>query len=247
MNELLVSRVTIISKDGNIHVSTPFCPDFPAKARAFGGVWKSPEWIFVQQEEQRVRDLCQKSFGEAGEGDAVERVNLVFTVIEDWKDGSTAAGTPALYLAGRLVAKKKGEKVIFGDGVAIHEGGFLVAEGKYPSIRAQIGTKFAMRGMPIAVLKNFTRALKRFKIEPEVVCDETAEELQPMTSAGEILRLQATVEALQNQLATARNISNRISRKHKEGKLSVEVLEVELPQLSAALRDPLRNSLKSQS
>lgn len=55
---------------------------------------------------------------------------------------------------------------------------------------------------------------------------------------AEIEGLRKRVGSLQSQLAAVKNVHNRISRKHKEGKLTQESLGEELLRMRASLKDP---------
>jgi DNA repair protein RadC len=65
--------LSIVEQDGHIAVSTPYHPDFPARARMLGGEWDAARrvWIFSAGEEPRVRMLCREIYGtEGAEGSA---------------------------------------------------------------------------------------------------------------------------------------------------------------------------------
>jgi hypothetical protein len=52
-------------EDGRIAVSSPFHPNFPAKARGLGGVWDPTRrvWVFDAGDNDRVRSLCLEIYG----------------------------------------------------------------------------------------------------------------------------------------------------------------------------------------
>jgi DNA repair protein RadC len=56
-------------EDGRIAVSSPFHPNFPAKARGLGGVWDSRRrvWVFDAGDNDRVRSLCLEIYGTDGQ------------------------------------------------------------------------------------------------------------------------------------------------------------------------------------
>jgi len=51
--------------DGRIAVSSPYHPNFPAKARSLGGIWDTARrvWIFDAGDQDRVRSLCREIYG----------------------------------------------------------------------------------------------------------------------------------------------------------------------------------------
>jgi DNA repair protein RadC len=57
--------LSIVEQDGRIAVSTPYHPNFPARARMLGGEWDAARrvWIFEAGDEVRVRRLCHEIYG----------------------------------------------------------------------------------------------------------------------------------------------------------------------------------------
>ena len=61
-------------EDGRIAVSSPYHPNFPARARTLGGIWDTARrvWVFDAADNDRVRSLCRDIYGtdgrESGEG-----------------------------------------------------------------------------------------------------------------------------------------------------------------------------------
>jgi hypothetical protein len=55
-------------EDGRIAVSSPYHPDFPARARSLGGVWDAARrvWVFDSADHDRVRSLCCEIYGTDG-------------------------------------------------------------------------------------------------------------------------------------------------------------------------------------
>jgi hypothetical protein len=47
--------VSIVERDGRLAVTTPFHPDFPARARMLGGVWDGARrvWLFDPVDSER--------------------------------------------------------------------------------------------------------------------------------------------------------------------------------------------------
>jgi DNA repair protein RadC len=52
-------------EDGRIAVSSPYHPNFPARARALGGIWNAARrvWVFDAADHDRVRSLCREIYG----------------------------------------------------------------------------------------------------------------------------------------------------------------------------------------
>jgi DNA repair protein RadC len=60
--------VSIVEQDGRLAVSSPYHPNFPARARLLGGEWDAARrvWIFEAHEDDRVRSLCRDIYGTDG-------------------------------------------------------------------------------------------------------------------------------------------------------------------------------------
>ena len=60
--------VSIVAQDGRIAVSSPYHPNFPARARFLGGEWDAARhvWLFDAGENDRVRSLCREIYGTDG-------------------------------------------------------------------------------------------------------------------------------------------------------------------------------------
>jgi DNA repair protein RadC len=60
--------VSIVEQDGRIAVSTPYHPNFPARARSLGGIWDAARrvWVFDAADHDRVRSLCREVYGTDG-------------------------------------------------------------------------------------------------------------------------------------------------------------------------------------
>ena len=62
--------LSIVEQDGRIIVSSPYHPNFPARARTLGGEWDAQRrvWVFDAGESERVKALCGDVYGEDGSG-----------------------------------------------------------------------------------------------------------------------------------------------------------------------------------
>src|SRR5262249_35914370 len=60
--------VSIVDQDGRLAVSSPYHPNFPARARLLGGEWDVARrlWTFDAREDDRVRSLCREIYGTDG-------------------------------------------------------------------------------------------------------------------------------------------------------------------------------------
>jgi DNA repair protein RadC len=56
-------------EDGRIAVSSPYHPNFPARARSLGGIWNAARrvWVFDAADHDRVRSLCREIYGTDGQ------------------------------------------------------------------------------------------------------------------------------------------------------------------------------------
>jgi DNA repair protein RadC len=60
--------LSIVEQDGRITVTSPFHPNFPARARSLGGSWDAARrvWLFDAHEHDRVKSLCREIYGTDG-------------------------------------------------------------------------------------------------------------------------------------------------------------------------------------
>jgi len=60
--------VSIVEEDGRIVVSSPYHPNFPARARGIGGEWDVLRrvWVFDAADRERIRSLCRDIYGADG-------------------------------------------------------------------------------------------------------------------------------------------------------------------------------------
>jgi DNA repair protein RadC len=60
--------VSIVEENGRIAVSSPYHPNFPARARFLGGEWDAERhiWMFDAKDDTRVRSLCREIYGTDG-------------------------------------------------------------------------------------------------------------------------------------------------------------------------------------
>ena len=83
-------------EDGRIAVTSPYQPNFPARARSLGGVWDAARrvWVFDSADHDRVRSLCREIYGSDGlENGAVDMApfsNAVGHGRNEFAEGVTA-------------------------------------------------------------------------------------------------------------------------------------------------------------
>ncbi|MGH7029914.1 MAG: RadC family protein [Stellaceae bacterium] len=60
--------LSIVEQDGRIAVSSPYHPNFPARARGLGGSWDAARrvWMFDAGDQERVKLLCREIYGTDG-------------------------------------------------------------------------------------------------------------------------------------------------------------------------------------
>ena len=64
--------VSLVEQDGRIAVSSPYHPQFPARARSLGGTWDAGRrvWLFDAADHDRVKSLCHEIYGTVAESAA---------------------------------------------------------------------------------------------------------------------------------------------------------------------------------
>ena len=71
--------LSIVEEKGRIAVSSPYHPNFPARARGLGGVWDAARrvWVFDAADRDRVESLCREIYGALGTDRAAPFPNAV--------------------------------------------------------------------------------------------------------------------------------------------------------------------------
>lgn len=131
--------------------TTPFHPDFAARAKKLGGRWEPSEksWRFDRRDEASVRALCVRLFGTDG---SPETASDVLTIRASSDVCESRADS--LWLAGRQVARVLGRDsgAKLGDGVVVLSGSFGSGGSvKNPRITVREGTTFELRDVPRAM------------------------------------------------------------------------------------------------
>jgi DNA repair protein RadC len=62
--------LSIVEENGRIVVTSPYHPNFPARARGLGGSWDPVRrvWLFAAGDHERVKSLCHEIYGTDGTG-----------------------------------------------------------------------------------------------------------------------------------------------------------------------------------
>ena len=93
--------LSIVERDGRIIVSTPYHPNFPARARSLGGIWDKAQrvWVFDAADHDRVGSLCDDIYGpDALEDSKDERVPFPNSAEQRQNEfAEAAAGVPHYY------------------------------------------------------------------------------------------------------------------------------------------------------
>lgn len=223
-----MNEISVTVDGQQLVVQSPFCPSFINKAYRLGGIWDetSKVWKFAAANEAEVRKALVATYGE--DGREVERTDLLFTLLKNWQDSGVAEGKPpALYFAGRLVARMVKGKNEFrmAEGVVLRSGRVSARLGKYPQLCADVGAVFEMRGLPVTVLNPKFSGRDRFEIQ---VADGPAVVGDAPSAAREILALQTQLNDALEALKELKTVANRMQRKRKEGKFTAEFAEQEL-------------------
>ena len=108
--------VTVNINESVLTVHSPYNPDFPARAKRLGGKWNAgaKAWTFDTRDEERVRALCRKVYGEDGSPIA-ETVTVRVTVNQEWYvygGGLYLMGRELCYARGRDSGAKLGPGVV---------------------------------------------------------------------------------------------------------------------------------------
>lgn len=144
-----MSTIKITVAGGKLSVVSPYNPSFPAKAKALGGKWASPAWVFDARDEVRVRALCLAVYGDDGNPIAAEDMLTIRVAFDD--SGSLDGPAESEWIAGRKVASIRGRDsgAVLGDGVICIAGGFGSGGSmKHPRITRRDGTIVEIRDVP---------------------------------------------------------------------------------------------------
>lgn len=144
--------VVIDCSGERIKVQSPYNPDFVRSAKQIGGRWERPYWTFDRRDEDRVRDLCVRIYGEGaanagGFTAPIARCTLRVTLGKSkaWRPTSiVVAGRPVARIFGRDSGAKLADGVIVDSG-SVHSGG----SRKNPGICWDDDTVLIVRDVPV--------------------------------------------------------------------------------------------------
>src|SRR5215813_13408366 len=82
--------VSIVDQDGRLAVSSPYHPNFPARARLLGGEWDVARrlWTFDAREDDRVRSLCREIYGTDGADETAPLPSVVEHGRNEFSEGA---------------------------------------------------------------------------------------------------------------------------------------------------------------
>ena len=133
-----------------IQVTSPYHPSLPAKAKKLGGKWDGSCWVFDIRDEDRVKDLYLKVYGEWE--NAVEAVTVKITAkdrISEWNAGIFFGPRQIARATGRDSGAKLGDGVICLQGKATSGGSV-----KNWTTVINEGSVFEIKDFPKALLDN---------------------------------------------------------------------------------------------
>lgn len=126
-----MEKIAVRKIGEQLHVFTPYHPDFRRRAPRLGGKFDSGSWRFDPRDEERVRKALRDVYGTDGE----DSVPLV-TVRQSFSSEHEHAGE--IWVYGRRIASRRfrDDEVSLGNDVVILEGEFSARGGsaKYPCI-----------------------------------------------------------------------------------------------------------------
>jgi len=143
-----MAQIRITPEGSKLTMTSPYHPDFPARARKLGGRWDGGRklWVFDARDLERVKELCRDTFGTNGIDLDVATVTLMVTF-----NKSSYTNDMACFVAGRQVARVYDQDggVALGRGVIIINGGFSSAGSrKNPTLAVAAGTVIEVRDVP---------------------------------------------------------------------------------------------------
>ena len=174
----------VVMENGKIKVKSAYNAEFVNGAKMLQGKWSAPYWCFPEENEQEVRELLLRIYGENGEEQ--ERVSVIVDVSK-MNGGS-------IYLEGILLATRFSRDcaVKLAENVILVSGGFPERGGsaKCPMCNPEEGTKLKIKGVPLALYE-------RIK-EKVALCDDVAQRKERLEA--EKARLLARLAEIEKEL-----------------------------------------------
>lgn len=190
-----------IKEDGKIKILSDYNINFIKGAKLIEGKWKSPYWVFPEENESAVRELLLDIYGTTGEPQ--ETVDLLVDISEVYYTNKFLyQNDNNIYLCRRILCTRydRDSEVRLGENVLLIKGGFANSGGsrKYPSVSPQEGTILKVKRCPVSVYE-------RVKDLPEItLCESTGTADRKSQLLEEKERLQkrlAEIEAELRQLS----------------------------------------------
>jgi len=202
--------VRIVLEDKKLLVETPYHPKFPLAAKQLGGTWNGAQraWFFDARDEERVRELCLRIYGE--DGREYDRVTVRFSV------PASNLGLQTYWRFGRQIAHRpsRDAEVRLGESVILLKGEFHSSGGsaKYPLLVGRYTDEvlvFEARDVP-------RPAVEGDKGTYEII-DEMPTESLTVTVMGEVLELLRALQEADDTtpdevIRTALNVYDAVRR-----------------------------------
>lgn len=138
--------VNIKIEDSKIKVKSSYDSYFVRKAKEYEGRWNAPYWVFPIENEEYVRNLCMKVYGEDGKTDT----QTVKVRIEMDKYRKSTIGR--FVFAER---RARDSEVTFAQGVMVVKGEFEESGGSRnsPQVTWESGTEIEIKKLPLPLYK----------------------------------------------------------------------------------------------
>ncbi len=192
-----MTKISVTSAGTRLSVHSPYLPAFVAAAKALGGRWAAPAWVFDARDEARVREALRTHYGTDGSAAAGPVVTLRVAM------DAVYADRDAIRLGGREIARAYGRDsgAKLGDGVVLLDGKFGSGGSVKNWTTRSDGATILIRDMPAEMAERLIAAppqwVTAIAIEPETpVVDRealAAERDRLMARVAEIDRLLAAV------------------------------------------------------
>ena len=140
--------IAIKREGGKVYVDAPYHKDFVARARALGGKWTKPDWVFDPRDEARVEEALKDVYKwrKPVAGEPVVTVEVTVSADHDWKEHRAPlllGGVCVASAFGRDSGARLGENVVVTKGT-ITSGGSM----KNWNTVAKAKTVFEIRDIP---------------------------------------------------------------------------------------------------
>ena len=183
--------MNVYIKDNKMYVVSDYSAEFVKEARKLNGKWSGGAWLFDANDEEMVRDVLLKVYGEDGKT-AVETVNVEVTIDD-------IAGRDSIELFGRVLAKRfnRDGNVTLHDSVVVKKGGFPDHGGSRsnPALNYSDNTVLLVKNVPLTLvqkeLENYPNSIKivsEKKVDKDALLKEKELLLQRLDEIEELLK-----------------------------------------------------------